>query len=47
MILMCLMNTLGQKFKGMIRTVKDHKSSDQPPDINRQAPKFKVNCNVT
>ena len=50
MILMCLMNTLGQKFKGMkgmIRTVKDHKSSDNPPDINRQAPKFKVNCNVT
>ena len=47
MILMCLMNTLGQKFKGMIRTVKDHKSSDQPLDNNWEAPKFKVNCNVT
>ena len=42
MILMCLMNTRGQKFKGMIRTEKDHKSSDQPPDNNRQALKFKV-----
>ena len=47
MILMCMMNTLGQKFKGMTRTVKDHTSSDQPPDTNRQAPKFKVKCNVT
>ena len=47
MILMCLMNTLGQKFKGMIRKVEDLKNSDQPPNTNRQATKFEVNCNVT
>ena len=47
MILMCLVNNLGQKFKRMIIKSEDLKSSDQPPDTNRHPTRVKVNCNVT
>jgi len=46
MTFMYSVNTLREKFKRMIRKSEDLKSSDWPPDTNRQATKFKVNCNV-